>query len=187
MTGAWHFNKELSTMMPEPAAAPDPGADGRRGPGGGGGRGGRGGGGGGGGRSYGGGRGEARPGGGSTDDLLKARALSRDLADVASVLTIIASPTHVTITNDRGTVRKFTTDDLVQDIDLGTAHVTAKTKWDEDLLTQEWVAGKAKFSETYQVTVQGHMLVVRITAADPGSGSTASSPVTAKYVFDRVE
>jgi hypothetical protein len=142
---------------------------------------------GGGGRSYGGGRGEGRPSGGTTDDLLKARALSRDLADVASVLTIIASPTHVTITNDRGTVRKFTTDDAVQDIDLGTAHATVKAKWDEDLLTQEWVAGKAKFTETYQVTVQGHMLIVRITPADAASLSAASGPATTKYVFDRVE
>jgi hypothetical protein len=194
MMGVWHFNKELSTLMPDPESAPDPGA-GRRGPtggyGGGGGGGGRGGRGGGGRGGFGGAGGGARPepgasgGRGSTDDVLKARALTRDLADVPATLTIIVADTHVTITNDRGTVRKFTTDDAVQEIDLGGTKVTVKTKWDQDILAQEWTAGKTKISETYQVTVQGHMLVVRIAPIDSGNAATAAPPF--KYVFDKAE
>ena len=191
--GVWHFNKELSTLMPEPEAAADSGGGGRRGPtggyGGGGGRGGRGGGGRGGGGMSGAGANDRPESSGrvSTDEILKARALSRDLADVAATLTIIVADTHVTITNDRGTVRKFMTDDAIQEIDLGGTgtKVTVKTKWDQDVLTQEWTAGKSKFSETYQVTVQGHMLVVRIAPVASGNAASAAPPF--KYVFDKVE
>jgi len=119
---------------------------------------------------------------------MKARALARDLADVPAALTIIVAPTHVTITSDQGAVRKFTTDDTSQEIDLGTAKVLAKTKWDQEILTQEWTAGKAKFKETYQVTVQGHMLVIRVepVAAGNAPAGRTSTPV-AKYIFDKAE
>jgi len=187
LTGEWRFNKELSTLMPDPEAATDPGG-GRRGPGGGapGGGGGRGGG----GRSYGGGGargGGTRSSAGSTEEMLQARALLRELADVPAVLTIIAAPSHVTITTERGTIRKFTPGDAAQEVDLGTAKATAKATWDQDVLTVDWTAGKARFTESYQVTVQGHMLVIRI--APVAAGNTPGTPSTApiKYIFDRVE
>ena len=123
----------------------------------------------------------------STEDMAKGRALVRELGDPAAVLTIIAAANHVTITNDRGAVRKFTPDSTSQEIDLGTDKVTAKAKWDLDTFVVEWTAGKTKFTESYQVTVQGHMLVVRIAPVVSGSVQADPSSAPVKYIFDRVE
>jgi hypothetical protein len=103
--------------------------------------------------------------------MMQARALLRELADVSTVLTIIAAPTHVTITSDRGTIRKFTPGDRVGSIWGPRSH--GQVGWDEDMLTVDWTAGKAKFTESYQVGTGTH-------ARDPnraGRGKEQPAPL----------
>ena len=203
LAGQWHLNKEIST--PSQAPADDPGQGGQPGNRGGGGRGGPGGGGGGGGRGgggrggggYGGGMGGGRGGMGgggmqtSSGDMLKIRELMRQLREAAEVLNIVIRPDDVTITDDQGIVHTFKTDGKKEQIEFGTAKIDTKTKWDADVLTQEMSVGSTKVTENYQVTTQGHMMVITIQSgngnSNGGGGRGGGQTAPIKYVYDRGE
>lgn len=125
----------------------------------------------------------------SRDDLLKARELMRQVNDPATVLNIVVHDDEVTITDDRGTVHKFKTDGKKQEMQVGTAKLDVKTKWDADELTQEFVVGRMKMTESYQVTVRGHMLVMTIQPLSRGdtSGRGGGQRAPIKFVYERAE
>lgn len=181
--GVWKFNKDLSTdtsTMGRSAQPQDPGPGSSRGGGGGGGSYG-----GGGGRSRGGGGGRGYGGGGADpEQMLQLKALTREVAEAPDRLTIVVSDAIVEFTDDQGVVRKFTTSGKKEKIDLGTSKVDVQSKWDAGVLTIEMSAGSAKLTETYQVTIEGHVLIETM-KLQTGSGST-SAPVP-KRIFDKSE
>ena len=86
-------------------------------------------------------------------------------------------------------VRKFTTDGKKETIDLGTAQVGyAISKWDGGVLTVELTGGSFKLTETYQLTVQGHELVVALASVNSAKGqasNTGAAAVPIKRIYDR--
>jgi hypothetical protein len=183
--GIWTFNKDLSTDVgalqnPDPSA----GAGGRSGGGGGGGRsgGGRGGYGGYGGRGGGGGAGTAAQG----PEVAQQHALMRELTNIPERVTIVVKDDYVEFTDQDGVVRKFTTNDKKQSVDLGGVKVDGQSKWDADVLTIVLSAGSAKLTETYRLTVQGHMLVEELAVHINGRAAGAGgAPI--KRIFDHAE
>jgi hypothetical protein len=181
--GIWVFNKDLSTdvdALQNPVATP--GSGGRTGGGGGGrsggrGYGGRGGGGGGGGRT-----------GGTAEgpEAAQQHALLRELTLVPERLVIVVTDESVEFTDQDGVVRKFVTNDKKQSIELGATKVDAQSKWDASVLTIVLSAGSAKLTETFRLTVQGHMLVEELAVQMNGRAPNgAGTPI--KRVFDHAE
>jgi hypothetical protein len=87
-------------------------------------------------------------------------------------------------------VRKFTTNGKKETIDLGTAQVDGVSKWDNGILTVELTGGSFKLTETYQVTVQGHALVVELKSATGNKNNGAavgSTAVPIKRIYDKAD
>ncbi|HEY6358347.1 MAG TPA: hypothetical protein VIX35_08875, partial [Vicinamibacterales bacterium] len=120
---------------------------------------------------------------------LQRRALLREMAEPPNQVTVIVTDSTTTFTDDQGVERKFTTDGKKESIDLGTARVDSVSKWDGGTLTVEMTGGNFKLTETYQLTVQGHALVVEMKSAT--SGKTTNTPVGSavplKFIFDKVD
>jgi hypothetical protein len=179
--GIWKFNKELSTdtskLQTQADNSPPSGGASARPRGGFGGGFGRGGGGGGGGRPI-----------ASAEQGLQTRALLREMAEPPAQVTIVVASDATTFTDDQGVVRKFTTDGKKESIDLGSAKVDSVSKWDGGTLTVELTGGNFKLTETYQLTVQGHALVVELRSASSASthgGGSGASAVPVKRIYDR--
>ena len=175
--GIWKFNKELSSDTSKletqaENASPSGGASSRP-------RSRFSGFGGGGGRSV-----------GSTEQGLQTRALLREMAQPPAQVTIVVADDTTTFTDDQGAVRKFTTNGKKESIDLGTAKVDSVSKWDGGTLTVELTGGNVKLTETYQLTVQGHALVVELKSVNSGSTRTSGSGASAvpfKRIYDRAD
>lgn len=180
LNGVWDLNKDLST---KPMAAPGErgGDSGERG-------GGRPGGGGGGG-SMGGGRGGGMRGGGgggrssSPDDLRKARDVMQELGHSPARLTIVSKPTEISTADPEGVVRKFVVDGKTEKVAISGNTIEVKSKWDGEVLTQEFKAGSAKFIRTIETTIDGHQLVVTVTPKGDAGGS--AGPALLRFVYDR--
>jgi hypothetical protein len=177
LAGQWHFDRELSTPPTASAAdgvsPPPAGFGGHRGGGG----------------FGGGGRGAGRVRGTQTmsDDVLALRAFMRELAEPPQVLTIVVTAADVTMTDELGAVRKIRTDGKKQKVDFGPgAMMDTKASWDHDRLTLEVGSGDAMITATYQVTVDGRMLVMTVQPpVSQRNSSSASSPI--KLVYTRAE
>jgi hypothetical protein len=181
--GIWKFNKDLSSDTSKLQTQADntpatSSATGRsRGGFGGYGRGGGGGGGG----------GRIQP---NAEQALQTRALLREMAEPPAQVTIVVEDDTTTFTDDQGAVRKFTTNGKKESIDLGTAKVDSVSKWDGGTLTVEMTGGSFKLSQTYQLTVQGHALVVELKSTNSASKNTNGAGTTAvpiKRIYDRVD
>jgi len=180
--GIWKFNKDLSsdTSKLQTQADNTPAGSGATGHS-------RGGFGGGFGRGGGGGGGRSQA---STEQGLQTRALLREMAEPPAQVTIVVGDGTTTFTDDQGTVRKFATNGKKESIDLGTAKVDSVSKWDGGTLTVEMTGGSFKLTETYQLTVQGHALVVELTSTNSSSRNGTGAGTTAvpvKRIYDRVE
>ena len=199
LSAQWKLNKDLSSL-PDPSAAGQP-PGGRNGGGGGGGDGGgRRGGGGRGGGGYGGGGG-AGGGGGygggaagaggqatSNEQMLEARAVVREMTDAPQVLNVVASAEKVSFTTDEGIVRKFAIDEKKEKVDLGTAKVDVTTKWDSGKLSQDIELGSLKITRVFQVTDEGHQLIVTVsmpTAQGTARRAAAHGHAAAAAIGDR--
>lgn len=183
--GIWKFNKDLSSdtsKLQTQAENAQPSGDSgsrRRGGGGGGfgGFGGRGGGGGG-----------QRPSSSNSTQAMQIRALLREMADQPAQETIVIAPDTTTLTDDQGVVHKFTTDGKKETIDLGAIQVDSVSKWDGAVLTVDLSAGSFKLTETYQLTIQGHELVVALSAANSGSRQGGvPTPAPVKRIYDKAD
>jgi Spy/CpxP family protein refolding chaperone len=150
LSGTWMLNRELSTGFRAPAP-------GRRGGGGAalfavagmtGQRGGRGGGG----------------AGGATDatDLTPQQraeqAAMRQLQQISEKIVITASAETVTFTDSRGE-RTFTVNDKSTKIDVGGSPVNVKSKWDKNVLRQEFSNTQAKLIETWGLDDAGRLVL----------------------------
>jgi hypothetical protein len=183
--GIWKLNKELSsdtsklqTQADDAQAAGDSGTR-RRTSGGGGGFGGFGGRGGSGGRP---------PSSSSSNQGVQMRALLREMADQPAQETIVVTPDTTTLTDDRGVVRKFATNGKKEPIDLGAVQVDAVSKWDSGVLTVELSAGSLTLTETYQLTIQGHELVVALSSSNSGSHQGGvPTPAPVKRIYDKAD
>lgn len=186
LSSQWKLNKDLSTGIGDSAAG-EPGtgsgAPGGTGGGGTGGRrpGGRRGGGGAGG--YGGRGGRS---GGNQEQQLAARGLLREVSEPPDVLNIVASATDVSFTDSEGTVRRFTISGKKESTDLGTAKVDARTSWSAGALTQELETGQLKVTRTYEVTVEGHQMLVTVSVQGGARLAGPGSAAPMKFVYDRV-
>ncbi len=183
--GVWKFNKELSSDTSKLQAQADNTPQTSAPPAGGGHHGGYGGG-----MGRGGGGGFAPTNQGNTEQGLQRRALLREMAQPPDQLNIVVTDETTSFTDDQGFVLKFTTDGKKESIDLGTAKVDSVSKWDGGILTVEMTGGNFKLTETYQLTVQGHALVVEMKSATSGSKNTnapVGSAVPVKFIFDKVD
>jgi hypothetical protein len=180
--GIWKFNKDLSSdtsklQTQADNASPSAGPAGRP----------RGGYGGGFGRGVGGSGARTV---GSTEQGLQTRALLREMAEPPAQVTIVVADDTTTFTDDQGVVRKFTTDSKKESIDLGSAKVDSVSKWDGGTLTVELTGGNFRLTETYQLTVQGHALVVELKSTNSASTRTTGSGASAvpvKRIYDRAD
>lgn len=181
LNGVWDINKDLST---KPIGAPgdrqggDSGRGGGR-PGGGGSM--PGGGGGRGGGMRGGGGGGSR-GGGNAEDMRKARDMMQELGQAPARLTVISRSDAVTVTDPEGVVRKFIVDGKTSKVAMNGSTIEVKSKWDGEVLKQEFKAGPATFIRTLETTTDGHQLVVTITPKGDGGG--LAGPSFLRFVYD---
>ncbi|HKW01188.1 MAG TPA: hypothetical protein VJN96_15290, partial [Vicinamibacterales bacterium] len=132
-------------------------------------------GGGGGGRGgYGGGAGGGQP--LSNEQMLEARAIMREMMDAPDVLNVVASTEAVSFTTDEGIVRKFAIDGKKENVDFGTAKVDVTTKWDNNKLSQDLELGSLKMTRTFQVTDEGHQLIVTVSTGGGRRGGQGAGP-----------
>jgi hypothetical protein len=175
LSGTWKLNRELSPLVAPPGRG-----------GGGGRRGGapsfavgitpvqRGGGGGGGGRG-----GDSPPSAGDlTPDELAGQAALQQLQQIPEVIAISATADAVTLTDPRGK-RTYAIDGKTTKIEMGTATINAKTRWDKDTLRQEFWNPQRKLIQLWEVDGSDH-LVLRARL----ESMTMSTP-DLKAVFDR--
>jgi hypothetical protein len=189
LIGEWQFNKDHSTPAPAEAAGGESGQrGGRGGRSGGGGFGGRGGFGGGFGGGYGAGYNTGRP---NEEQMLQMRALLREVNETPDRVTLVATDTTVSFTDNQGIVRKYATSGKREKIELGTAKIDVVTKWTGQELTQEFTAGALKVTERYGVSADGKQLTETITvqgaaAAGGAAGGNTNQTREITRVFDRV-
>ena len=150
LSGTWVLNRELSTGFRAPAP-------GRRGGGGGalfavagmpGQRGGRGGG----------GAGGASDATDLTPQPRAEQAAMRQLQQITEKIVIAASAETVTFTDSRGE-RTFTVNDKSTKIDVGGSPVNVKSKWDKNVLRQEFSNTQAKLIETWGLDEAGRLVL----------------------------
>jgi hypothetical protein len=151
LSGTWVLNRELSTGFRPPA--------GRRGGGAGplfatvglvGQRGGRGGGG-----AGGGGVSDASD---LTPQQLAEQAAMRQLQQITEKIVITASADSVTFADSRGE-RTFAINDKSTKFDVGGSPVNVKSKWDKDVLKQEFSNTQAKLTETWRLDEAGRLVL----------------------------
>ena len=112
------------------------------------------------------------------------------MAEPPVQVTIVVADDTTTFTDDQGAMRKFTTNAKKETIDLGTAKVDSVSKWDGGTLTVEMTGGSFKLTETYQLTVQGHALVVELKSTNSASRNANGAGTTAvpvKRIYDRAD
>lgn len=182
LSSQWKLNRDLSTNTSDVDAVGASGRPGNAGPGGtpsgrrrSGGRSGVGGG----------GRPGGRGGGDSQEQTLAARALMREAFQPSEVLNIVATAGSVSFTDNAGTLRRFTIDGKKETVDFGTSTVETRTSWNGDVLTQELSVGRLKLTRTFEVTVEGHQLVVQVSAQGDGRSGAPGADAPAKFVYDR--
>jgi hypothetical protein len=154
LSGTWVLNRELSTGFRTPGRRGGPST------------------------SLGGGRflvvsvpaQQRRPGGGGGRDSSPAnpndltpeqraeQAAMQQLQQMAERIVIKASPESVTFTDTRGE-RTFAIDDKISRIDVGASLVSVKSKWDKNVLKQEFSNTQAKLVETWGPDNAGRLVL----------------------------
>ena len=146
LTGTWVFNKELSKGFSTPGARP--GGPGRGAlftvaP------------------AYGQGRGGGQASG--AGDLSPAEladiAATRQLQQIAELITIKATADKIMFTDARGE-REYAIDGKNTRIKVGDAEVTVKSRWDKGVLRQEFSTTQNKLTQTWDVDQDGRLVLV---------------------------
>lgn len=177
LNGVWDLNKDLST---KPMAQPGDRQGGDSSGASGGGR--PSGGSMGGGRRGGGMRGGGGGRGGNPEDMRKARDVMQELGQSPAHLNIVSKPDAVTLTDPEGVVRKFVVDGKTDKVAINGSTIEVKSKWDGEVLKQEFKVGSATFARTLETTTDGHQLVVTVTPKGDGAGA---GPSFLRFVYDR--
>jgi hypothetical protein len=89
----------------------------------------------------------------------------------------------VSLTDDEGVIRKFVANGKGDKVAINGSETDVKTKWDGDVLTQEFKVGSAKFVRTIETTTDGHQLVITVTPKGDGGG--VAGPAFLRFVYDR--
>jgi len=214
LSATWKRNPEFSTdtqSLTQDASSTDAsgrggGSRGRGGSGGGGGYGGGGGGFGGGGMGGGGfggggmggggfgggGMGGGRGGGGErgatteSDSVRQNRVLHNLLLEPPSQVTIAATKTDVSITDDQDTTIAYKIDGKSEKVDLLIAIVPCTTSWKNNVLTMEFDGGNTKATATYALSSTGNQLIVSVALTTSNSRNNAAPLPPVKTVYDRV-
>lgn len=170
MTARWKLNDELSPA-PRAGSSPTAGAVPSRGGGRGGGR-------------------NAAPGLLTERQLqdLRTRAIYRELTVPPRELSITASLASVSFVDEDGVERKVSTTGKKEKLDLGTAVVDAKSRWDAAALMIEMEATSSlKLICTFDLAPTGRQLLVTLKT---GEGETARPGQLRGYlqrVYDRID
>ena len=173
LTGTWTLNRAISSMPPAQAPGQgQPGTSGGRS----GGRPGNGGGYGGGGYSGG------SPGSVNPEQALQMRTLQRLVMNVPETLTITVAPDAVTVVDDQDASHRFQVNGKKEKTEFDNAKIDTKTKWEQDILTQDMSAGVLKVKTTYQASVDGTQLVVTMKA---DNGSRSGPAIPQRRVYER--
>jgi hypothetical protein len=93
-----------------------------------------------------------------TPEQRAERAAMQQLQQIAERITIKASPESVTFTDTRGE-RTFAINDKTSKIDAGGSLVNVKSKWDKDVLRQEFSNTQAKLVETWGLDDAGRLVL----------------------------
>ena len=120
---------------------------------------------------------------GNMEDMRKAADLMRELGQSPARLTITSKPDALSITDTEGVIRKFVVDGKTDKVAMNGATVEVKSKWDGDVLKQEFKVGNAKFLRELETTTNGHQLVITVTPKDGGGG--VAGPAFLRFVYDR--
>ncbi|MFI5179589.1 MAG: hypothetical protein ACHQO8_13545, partial [Vicinamibacterales bacterium] len=123
------------------------------------------------------------------EQMLEARAVMRELTQAPAVLNVDASADAVSFTSDDGTVRKFAVTGKKETVDFGTAKVDVTTRWNGAQLSQDLAVGQLKVTRTFQLTDEGHQLIVTVTPQTGGRGANGQGAAAApiKAIYDRAE
>jgi hypothetical protein len=110
-----------------------------------------------------GGRGGGGAGGlGDASDLTPQQrgeqAAMRQLEQISEKIVITASPETVTFADSRGE-RTFTVNDKSSKMDVGGSPVNVKSKWDKNVLRQEFSNTQAKLIETWGLDEAGRLVL----------------------------
>lgn len=100
-------------------------------------------------------------------------------------LVIASKADSVSITDPDGVIRKFVTDGKTDKVAINGSTIDVKSKWDGEVLDQEFKAGSAKVSRTIETTIDGHQLV--ITVMPKGDGGGAAGPSFRRFVYGRTD
>jgi hypothetical protein len=176
LSGNWKLNRELSSGVGGPnrggsgGGAPGRAAfalaggalSGQRG--GGGGRGGAGGG------------GETSMPGDLPPDVVAAQAAIRDLQQIPESLAIRAAADTITFTDPRGE-RTFAIGNKTAKLEVNSARVDVKSRWDKSALRQEFTTAQTRLVRSWEADEQGHLVL----KARIESMTTNSKEVKAVY------
>lgn len=121
--------------------------------------------------------------GGNGEDMRKAREVMQEIGQSPIRLNIVSRPESVSISDPDGVVRKFAIDGKTEKVAINGSAIEVKSKWDGDVLSQEFKVGSAKFVRTVETTTDGHQLV--ITIKPKGDSGAAAGPAVLRFVYDR--
>lgn len=113
-----------------------------------------------------------------TPEQRAEQAAMRQLQQIAERIVIKASAESVTFTDTRGE-RTFAIDDKTSRIDVGGSPVAVKSKWDKNVLKQEFSNTQAKLVETWGLDNAGRLVLTAKLES-----MTLTTP-DEKAVFDR--
>jgi hypothetical protein len=125
-----------------------------------------------------------------TPEQRAQQASMRQLEEIDERLTIRASAESVTFVDARGE-RTFAINDKTSQIDVGNSPVKVKSKWDKNVLRQEFSNPQAKLVRTWGLDDADHLLLTaKIESLTLGVGGSADRVTTLvtperKAVFER--
>jgi hypothetical protein len=128
--------------------------------------------------------GRTSPFGPSPQLMRENRDLSRDLLEIAEMLTFVVTPEAVTIADDLDRERTFPVDNRRRRYRLGASEFSARVRWEDGRLLRE-IEGTFGFrmTETYFLSPDANRLFVIIRVGAPTRGR---APVGVDRVYDRV-
>jgi len=121
--------------------------------------------------------------GGPNDSMREVRALLRDLEQSAVRITIVSRPESVSVTDAEGVIRKFVINGKTDKVAINGNTIDVKSKWDGDVLNQEFKAGSITFIRTVETTIEGRQLLITITPKGDKAG--VAGPSFMRFVYDR--
>jgi uncharacterized protein YnzC (UPF0291/DUF896 family) len=93
-----------------------------------------------------------------TPEQRAEQAAMRELQQIAPRIEIKATPESITVIDARGE-RTYAVNDKSAKIEVAGGHVSVKSKWDKDVLKQEFSNTQAKLTETWGLDEAGRLVL----------------------------